>query len=260
MSYLFSSSEKDRIFVAVTTCKGMRYDTESKLYEPVDVIGLHCAPLYEVLSNIIGQKLSSSIVVNEGDQRTLKSAKLWLDVAKDANGGRGAYSALIRAYTKRQGQLRLNRVFSDELIQKSSNQVAVNFINTLMYGSLKDNLAPWTVPSIGQIASIDASAIGEILFPHEVGVEDTASSRNSAWSGTIAFSLLGGEYPFETWRLISAGDPESEIKGNHEQAKVNRIDDFKNILFAINSYSVALESVVKNFGSNIFETLFSLLP
>jgi hypothetical protein len=238
----------------------MRYDTESKLYEPVDVIGLHCAPLYEVLSNIIGQKLSSSIVVNEGDQRTLKSAKLWLDVAKDANGGRGAYSALIRAYTKRQGQLRLNRVFSDELIQKSSNQVAVNFINTLMYGSLKDNLAPWTVPSIGQIASIDASAIGEILFPHEVGVEDTASSRNSAWSGTIAFSLLGGEYPFETWRLISAGDPESEIKGNHEQAKVNRIDDFKNILFAINSYSVALESVVKNFGSNIFETLFSLLP
>ncbi|WP_326838966.1 calcium-binding protein [Pseudomonas mandelii] len=97
-------------------------------------------------------------------------------------------------------------------------------------------------------------------FPNEVGQEDTASSRNSGWSGTIGFNLLGGEYPFETWRLISAGDPESDIKGRHELAKVNRVDDFKNILFAIDSYNVALEAVVKNFGWNSFESLFSVVP
>ena len=72
-------------------------------------------------------------------------------------------------------------MFSDELIQQSSNQVAVNFVNTLINGSPSDNLAPWTIPAINQIASIDARAIGEILFRHDI--DDTASSRNSGWSG-----------------------------------------------------------------------------
>lgn len=133
------------------------------------------------------------------------------------------------------------------MIQESSNGVAVNFMNALMNGSVKDDLAPWTLPLIGQIASIDARAVGEILFEDKSGEEDTAASRNSGWSGTIAFSLLGGEYPYETWRLISAGDPDSEIKGRHEQAKVNRVDDFKNILFAVSSYRAG-NNVIK-FGS-----------
>ncbi|WP_415770861.1 calcium-binding protein [Pseudomonas sp. LB3P38] len=222
--------------------------------------GNNCVPFYRTLSDIIGEKLSGRDVFNENVRGTLKSAKLWLDVAIDANGGRGAYSALIRAYTVRQGQLRLNETFSAELIQESSNGVAVNFVNSLVRGSVIDDLDPWTVPLISQIASIDARAVGEILFRQKIGEEDTASSRNSGWSGTIAFSLLGGEFPYETWRLISAGDPGSEIKGSHEQAKVNRIDDFKNILFAIDSYNVALEAVIRNFGRNIFESLFSVVP
>lgn len=260
MSYVFSAVEKEKIIDAASMCEGMRFESRIELYQAVAIKGLNCAPFYQALSEMIGEKLSGSVVFDENIKKILKSAKLWLDVAIDANGGNGAYSALIRAYTMRQGQLRLNKVFSDELMQESSNQVAVNFMNALMYGSLKDNLAPWTVPSIDQIASIDASAIGRVLFPKEVGDEDTASSRNSGWSGTIGFSLLGGEYPFETWRLISAGDPGSEIKGRHELAEVNRVDDFKNILFAIDSYWVALVAVAKNFGGNTLESMFSVLP
>ncbi|MHC8355337.1 calcium-binding protein [Pseudomonas sp. LB3P81] len=260
MSYIFSAVEKEKIIDAASICKGMRFESRIELYRAVAIKGLNCAPFYQALSEMIGEKLSGSVVFDENIKKILKSAKLWLDVAINANGGNGAYSALIRAYTMRQGQLRLNKVFSDELMQESSNQVAVNFMNALMYGSLKDNLAPWTVPSIDQIASIDASAIGRILFPKEVGEEDTASSRNSGWSGTIGFSLLGGEYPYETWRLISAGDPGSEIKGRHELAEVNRVDDFKNILFAIDSYCVALVAVFKSFGWNALESLFSVLP
>jgi Ca2+-binding RTX toxin-like protein len=260
MSYIFNAVEKEKIIDAVSVCTGMLFDLKDEEYQAVAVAGTNCAPFYQILSDMIGEKLSGSMVFNEAVKKVFKSAKLWLDVAIDANGGHGAYSALIRAYTVRQGQLRLNKIFSDELMQESSNQVAVNFMNTLLNGSHKYNLAPWTVPSIDQIASIDASAIGRILFPKEVGEEDTASSRNSGWSGTIGFSLLGGEYPYETWRLISAGDPESEIKGRHQLAKINRVDDFKNILFAIDSYSVALEAVVKNFGWNSFESLFSVVP
>jgi len=222
--------------------------------------GRNCAPFYQALSDIIGEKLSGRVLFDKEIERTLKSAKLWLDVAIDANGGRGAYSALIRAYTIHQGQLRLNETFSAEEMQESSNGVAVNFVNSLIHGSLIDDLDPWTVPLISQIASIDARAVGEILFRRKIGTEDTASSQNSGWSGTIAFSLLGGESPYETWRLISAGDPESEIKGNHAKAKVNRVDDLKNILFAIDSYNVAVKSVIKNFGRNTLASLFSLVP
>jgi Ca2+-binding RTX toxin-like protein len=260
MSYVFSVSEQKTIFDAVSICNGIVFDSEKEQYEAVALEGRSCTPFYQELSRIIGEKLSGTILFDGDVQQALKSAKLWLDVAIDANGGSGAYSALIRAYTLRQGQLRLNEIFSADLMQQASNGVAANFVNALIYGSGKDNLAPWTVPLISQIASIDARAVGEILFEDKSVAADTASSRNSGWSGTIAFSLLGGEYPYETWRLISAGDPGAEIKGSHEQAKVNRVDDFKNILFAIDSYGVALEAVIKNFGSNTIESLFSVVP
>lgn len=260
MSYVFNAEEKEKIIDAVSVCTGMKFDLHDKEYKAVAVVSTSCEPFYQTLSDMIGEKLSGLVVFDESVKKVFKSAKLWLDVAIDANGGNGAYSALIRAYTVRQGQLRLNKMFSEELMQESSNQVAVNFMNTLLYGSIEFNLAPWTVPAIDQIASIDASAIGKILFPQEGAEKDTAASRNAGWSGTIGFSLLGGEYPYETWRLISAGDPDSEIKGRHELARVNRLDDFKNILFAIDSYNVALEAVAKNFGWNAFESLFSVVP
>jgi hypothetical protein len=227
MNYIFNDSEKRRIFDAVSKCDGMVFEPKRKFYDAVAIEGRNCAPFYQALSDIIGEKLSGRDFFDSHAKGTLKSAKLWLDVAIDANGGNGAYSALIRAYTLRQGQLRLNETFSADLMQQASNGVAVNFVNALIHGSVKDNLAPWTVPLISQIASIDARAVGEILFEDKSGAADTASSRNSGWSGTIAFSLLGGEFPYETWRLMSAGDPGSEIKGSHEQAKVNRVDDLR---------------------------------
>ena len=258
MSYIFKAVEKEKIINGVNGCEGMWFDAGKQVYQAVAIKGRHCAPFYRALSDVIDERLSEPSFSDDAVRKTLKSAKLWLDVAIDANGGSGAYSALIRAYTIRQGQLRLNKVFSDELIQQSSNQVAVNFVNTLINGSPSDNLAPWTIPAINQIASIDARAIGEILFRHDI--DDTASSRNSGWSGTIAFSLLGGKYPYETWRLISAGDPGSEIEGRHESAVLNRVDDFKNVLFAIDSYNVAFAAVIKNFGWNSIESFLSVVP
>jgi Ca2+-binding RTX toxin-like protein len=260
MSYVFSDLEKTKILTAANACAGMRLAAEGIGYEAVDVEGKNCAYLYQELSKLIGRKLRDGTRFEKEVANILRSAKLWLDVAIDANGGRGAYSALIRAYTLRQGELRLNKVFSDSQMQESSNQVAVNFMNSLMNGSVKFDLPPWTVPSIDQIAAIDASAIGEVLFRKEAGIEDTASSQNAGWSGTIGFSLLGGKPPYETWRLIFAGDPGSDIKGSHQLAKVNRLDDYKNILFAIDSYRIGLQAVIKNFGANIVSTVFSVVP
>ncbi|GLH44084.1 hypothetical protein RS3R6_14380 [Pseudomonas atacamensis] len=260
MSYVFSDMEKSEIFNAANICKGMRLRSKQLQYDALKLAGASCAPLYQKLFDIIGEKVSDVAAADKEAGEVLKSARLWLAVAIDANGGNGAYSALIRGYTSRQGELRLNTIFSEDLMQLSSNQVAVNFINTLINGSLAGQLAPWTVPSISQIAEIDASAIGEALFKEVCGEDDTAVKRNAGWSGTVGFSLLGGKPPYETWRLISAGDPDAEDDGPPTQAKPNRLDDYKNILFAIDAYSVGLQAAISNFGINPLQSLLSVVP
>lgn len=260
MSYVFSLEEQQKLSGAALACEGMLFDRVEEFFAPVAMAGRNCTPLYRMLSEVINEKLVGSEVFGNAVVEILKNAKLWLDVAIDANGGKGVYSALIRAYTLRQGQLRLSTAFDEDLMQESSNQVAVNLMNTLVRGSPVDDLAAWNVPSISQIASIDASAIGDVLFSTPLGEQDTAASRNSGWSGTVGFCLLGGSLPYETWRLTSAGDPGSEVKGKHGLAKVNRLDDFKNILFAVDAYRTALLAVVENFGSNVLESLSSVIP
>ncbi|WP_434708036.1 calcium-binding protein [Pseudomonas sp. R1-1] len=260
MSYVFSDMEKSEIFNAANICKGMRLHSKQIQYDALKSAGSSCAPLYQKLFDIIGARVSDVVAADKEAGEVLKSARLWLAVAIDANGGNGAYSALIRGYTSRQGELRLNSIFSEDLMQLSSNQVAVNFINTLINGSLAGQLAPWTVPSISQIAEIDASAIGEALFKEVCGEDDTAVKRNAGWSGTVGFSLLGGKPPFETWRLISAGDSIGEDDGPPLQAKPNRLDDYKNILFAIDAYSVGLRAAISNFGVNPLQSLLSVVP
>ena len=260
MSYVFSDMEKSEIFNAANSCKGMSFDSEDVEYIALELAGASCAPLYQKLFDIIGEKVSDVVTADKEAGEVLKSARLWLAVAIDANGGSGAYSALIRGYTSRQGELRLNTIFSEDLMQLSSNQVAVNFINTLINGSLAGQLAPWTVPSISQIAEIDASAIGEALFKEVCGEDDTAVKRNAGWSGTVGFSLLGGKPPYETWRLICAGDSNGEDDGPPIQARPNRLDDYKNILFAIDAYSVGLRAAISNFGVNPLQSLLSVVP
>lgn len=260
MTYVFSDIEKTAIFNAANICKGMRLLSKKIEYEALGIAGASCAPLYQTLFDIIGGRVSEVTVVDNEAGKILKSARLWLAVAIDANGGNGAYSALIRGYTSRQGELRLNKIFSENLMQLSSNQVAANFINTLIDGSLAGRLAPWTVPSISQIAEIDASAIGKALFSEACGEKDTAVSHNAGWSGTVGFSLLGGAPPYETWRLISAGDAQGEDGGPPTQTKANRLDDYKNILFAIDSYSVGLRAAISNFGVNPLQSLLSVVP
>lgn len=100
MSYVFNDLEKLKINDAASTCTGMVFKSKGKLYEAVAGEG-NCTPFYRALSEIIGEKISGRVFFDENVRKAFKSAKLWLDVAIDANGGRGAYSALIRAYTLR---------------------------------------------------------------------------------------------------------------------------------------------------------------
>jgi Ca2+-binding RTX toxin-like protein len=258
MAYTFSQKEQASINSALEQSTGLIYDEARGQYE-FNEAGGNAVPVYEALYNILSAK-SSDDYISAKDLKDIESAKLWLSAAIEANGGSGIYSDIIRYYTQRQGELRLGKQFSEAEIQNASNVVARNLVNGLLFGSPENDLGAWTVPTIIQIAALDAAAIGDQLFKKTLGDTDTATSQNAAWSGTIAFSLLGGDNPFETWRLISAGDSHSTEPGQYQTARVNRLDDLKNILFAVESYQYAsVEAIKGTAGSVTQEELISRL-
>ncbi|MFA0939536.1 hypothetical protein ACDH53_19210 [Pseudomonas tremae] len=246
MAYKFTSDEQSLIKNSLSQSSGLVFNDLTSQYD-LNESGGNAVPVYSTLYRILTD-LEDNQQVDKVDLENIKSATLWLSVAIEANGGKGFYSDIIRYYTVKQGELRLGRTFTDQEMQQASNVVARNLVNGLINGSSSDGLAAWSIPSISQIASLDAAAIGEQLFLSSLGPNDTATSQNSAWSGTIGFSLLGGENPYETWRLITAGDPISTNADTHQTATVNTLDDFKNILYAVHSYRYASLKAIGNAG------------
>ncbi|MBF9264127.1 hypothetical protein, partial [Paracidovorax cattleyae] len=179
---------------------------------------------YTTLSNLLGRHLAARELGFE-DRRNFTNAKLWLDVAIGANAGIGMHGAFIRSFTDRQGELRRGSAFSTVEMQKASNGVALNFYLDITGRRSGSKVIPWTVPSIDQIAAADASSIGVNLFgsssAQPLASDDDAVSENSAWSGTLGFSLLGGFAPFETWRLLN-DRTRNDIDG---QGNLDSLDD-----------------------------------
>lgn len=239
MAYVFSQEEIDQLVAA-------RLECPEDSVRPTSTG--NWAPLYTRMSEILGAKISSGSV-SGSDLQDLENAKLWLDVAIGANGNTGIHSTFIRSYTNRQGLLRIGREFTDAEMQYSSNGVAFNLWSDLSGAS--GNIA-WRLPSISEIARADASSIGVNLFgsgsliPQLLDSNDTAITANAGWSGTVGFNLLGGSPPYESWRLLTAGD-----SGAPTSATLNTLDDIKNVLFAYDSYVHAIKASVRDGQFNI---------
>lgn len=255
MSYTFTEAEQQQVRNALAQCTGLTWN--GSRYEAVGVPGTNAVPLYQTLSSLIAQKLSNPGAFDSATLADLNNAKLWLDVAVGANGGTGMHSAFIRTYTAEEFYLRVGHWPSEAEMQEASNAVARNMVNGLLFGdpNPQDPLAPWTVPRIDQIAGLDAEAIGEVLYRDTLGPADTATSRNAGWAGAFGFSLLGGSSPFETWRLTSSGDAQSELPRMHNLAQPNTLDDFKNLLFGVHSYNQALLAGYAQGGTDFLLTL-----
>ena len=163
-----SETEQALVRGALNNSAGLRYSDETLRYE-LSLDGGDAVPVYQTLYSILEARLSDASLGFE-DVQGIKNAKLWLSVAIEANGGVGVFSDIIRSYTTREGELRLGRTFSDLDMQAASNVVARNLVNGLINGSPKDSLSAWTVPTITQIASLDAAAVGEQLFEVPLGV------------------------------------------------------------------------------------------
>ena len=159
----------------------------------------------------------------------------WFLGAAQANAGQGAYSSLIREYTKRQMELRgIGDLYSSNLMQEASNRVAERAITDILDLTRINDDGTWSFPSMADIASNDAIGVGEILFDW-LPSGDTARSGidsdggfNAAWSGTILFSALNAS---QTWRLTNSGG-----------INFNTLDDAKNILFAYDALASGMIS------------------
>ena len=137
---------------------------------------------------------------------------LWFKGATEANAGRGAFSTLIREYTNAQYAMRVGGIPN---MQAASDAVAINVLDDLFGRNTPATRG--IVPTIDQIATNDARAIGETLFNIP---NDTANTpTNAAWSGTLLFSLLNSN---QTGRLIASGSSIS----------LDTVNDWRDVLFA----------------------------
>jgi hypothetical protein len=187
-----------------------------------------------------------------GDQLQSSDVKNWFRGAEQANAGNGAYSAMIRGYSKRQMELRGIDVSDpnalDVLMQAASNKVADNAIADILRSSRQQPDGSWLFPTVAEIASRDAIGVGEILFDPYLQAGDTARSDiatngfNAAWAGTILFTPLNSA---QTWRLTQGGG-----------VGLNSLDDVKNILFAYDALSAGIHeakiSGINDFGDANF--------
>jgi len=162
--------------------------------------------------------------------------KLWFEGAAQANAGQGAFSAVIRAYSRRQMELR-GISYSDSLMQEASNTVAVNALTDILSPARLQPDGTYLFPTIEDIANNDAVGVGQTLFA-ALGDDTAGGLTNAAWSGTILFSALGSN---QTYRLTSGAGGSG----------LDRIDDFKNILYAYESYRVGLSAAIDATGSQI---------
>lgn len=166
--------------------------------------------------------------------------KNWFRGAEQANAGQGAYSAVIRAYSQRQMELRgIGHLYTPALMQVASNQVAINALKDILdldedaFNRLQSD-GTWLFPTIDDIAANDAIGVGKVLFD-SLPLGDTARSDvlnggvNAGWAGTLLFTPLNSP---QTFRLTSAGGSEFNV-----------LDDLKNILFAYDALRAGIDAV-----------------
>lgn len=221
MSIQLNEAEQVRVREALLHCSAQTSATR----ETADG---NWAPFYVELSAILSERILYGNL-SATDIDTAKSVKLWLDVAAGANAGVGIHSAFIRSYTEREFQLRVGRPLTQQEMQLASNGVAFNLLDNL-------KKTGYTIPTISQLAEADASSIGRNLYQSILGISDTAYSANSAWAGALGFNMLGGNPPYESWRLLTAG----------ESNRLDTVDDLKNVIFAAYSYAQASFSAIKS--------------
>jgi trimeric autotransporter adhesin len=186
---------------------------------------------YWEIYKAIADLMQSKYAVASTDSRVL-----WLRGATEANAGRGAFSALIRGYTESQYQLRYGTAIPTGKLQEASNEVAKNLLKDLLGDNDQvgqpNRWPKGQVPDINRISFADATAVGRVLFDRDRNDTAAEQQQNSAWSGSLLFSLLRSD---QTSRLM---------QGAGDAAKIDTLNDWRDVLYAYKSYEAGIKATV----------------
>ncbi|MBL1432481.1 MAG: hypothetical protein COB94_003425 [Gammaproteobacteria bacterium] len=202
---------------------------------------------------------------NLPERLSVRQVRTWFEGAVQINEasapGESAFADLIRFYTQRTGQLHFGEsvgatgaqfdpyaslIEAPNGIQRASNVVAERAFQFILDTN--------RVPTLEEISNEDATGVGDTLFI--LDQLDTAFSNNSAWAGTILFSLLDGD---ETDRLLA--DRGQNLDDLNNPAEFNKIEDLRNIIFAVDAFDYALTQTIEFSGftpNNITEVVLAL--
>lgn len=172
----------------------------------------------------------------------LDSAVRWLRGAEQANAGQGSLSALIREYSNTQYKLRYATDMPTGKMQEASNAVAENLLKDLLgENTSKDGWPKGQVPDIERIGKSDATAVGATLFDSTLGHDphDTAATENSAWSGTLLFTLLRSD---QSSRLMRTGNDKEQI---------DTLNDMRDVLYAWQAYDQGFNAARNEYLTNL---------
>ncbi|SDE13370.1 serralysin [Paracidovorax valerianellae] len=137
-------------------------------------------------------------------------------------------ASLIRIYTETQYQLRYGTSIPLGKMQEASNAVAQNLFDDLL-GRNEPRWPAGQIPDIARIGEADATAVGRILFNVDLADTGAALQQNSAWSGTLLFSLLRSD---QTNRLSSTGT----------LGKIDTLNDWRDVLYSYNAYAAGFKA------------------
>ena len=195
------------------------------------------SPMYSYINGVLLTGSPAPVTDPE-----VRKAQLWMSGAVQANSGVGPFAMVIREYTQTQQQLHLGRRAPGGSVpgglQLASSLVATNVKTDIEAGGdAAFPRPPWSLPTVADIARLDARAVGETLF--NISGSSAAHPQNAAWAGTVLHPLLGDD---QTWRLIEAVEPQVPPVGPPPLA--DKFDDYRNLFFAGRSYNRAVRSAL----------------
>jgi RTX calcium-binding nonapeptide repeat (4 copies) len=153
------------------------------------------------------------------------------------------HSALIRSYTETQYQLRYGTSVPNGKMQEASDAVATKLLDDIL-GRNENGSKSWpkgNVPDIVRIGEADATAVGKVLFSSDQNDTAAELQQNTAWSGTLLFTLLRND---QSGRLLSTG----------AEGAMDTLNDLRDVLYAYKAYDTGFASAV---GAAAQTVLFS---
>lgn len=184
--------------------------------------------------DFLSQPFVSGVLASlPADQR---ASAIWLYGAIQVNSDNGVFSDVIRQYNIRQGVARGRCEFSDEELQRASNQVGVLLASSILnatdnFGA--PNVAQGRLPTVQEIGASDLLGVRNVLYP---GNEQAGSELylNQAWPGIVMLGALGGQY---TDRLLRWDESNQAIE-------LDSLADFKSLLLCWDAFKTAFSSTL----------------